>query len=173
MYPVACLGRITTYHRLDDGTYNLLLLGVHRVRLLRELTPTKLYREAEVELCEDYCPAGARPARPLAARLRDAFLRVLPMLPEAQEQMDQLLGDRRAAGRADRRGQLHAGHRHAAKEALLAEVNVHRRAELLLEHLAAAAGPAMADVRGEGFSAAVQRELRKPPHAMRRAFFEP
>src|SRR5271166_2451842 len=31
--PMACLGRVTTYHRLEDGAYNLLLLGLQRVRL--------------------------------------------------------------------------------------------------------------------------------------------
>ena len=34
LYPMACLGRVTSFHRLDDGTYNLLLLGLHRVRLV-------------------------------------------------------------------------------------------------------------------------------------------
>lgn len=90
--PMACLGRITTYHRLDDGTYNLLLLGLQRVRLVKENEPCKAYREAEVALCDDCYPVCPKPAgRILQQKLRDAFVRVLPMLPEAQEQMDQLL----------------------------------------------------------------------------------
>ena len=33
--PLACLGKIVAHHRLDDGRYNLLLLGVERVRIVR------------------------------------------------------------------------------------------------------------------------------------------
>ena len=66
---------------------------------------------------------GSQPAPQAAARaalqrkLRKAFMRVLPVLPGVErEQLDQLLAEQRlAAGRADRRGQLHArsppGHR--------------------------------------------------------------
>jgi uncharacterized protein len=50
LHPVACLGRITTYHKLDDGTYNLLLLGLRRIRVVRELAGDKKFREAEVVL---------------------------------------------------------------------------------------------------------------------------
>ena len=54
--------------------------------------PSRPYREAEVELCEDvYPPKEACRLPPLTARLRKALLRVLPTLPEAQEQMDKLL----------------------------------------------------------------------------------
>ncbi|MHC4179823.1 MAG: LON peptidase substrate-binding domain-containing protein, partial [Planctomycetota bacterium] len=93
LYPVACLGRITTYHRLDDGTYNVLLLGLRRVRVVRELTPASSFREAEVELCEDYVPPARATVRAaLRRKLRNALLETLPSLPEAQEQLDQLLG---------------------------------------------------------------------------------
>src|SRR4051812_44153248 len=37
VYPMACLGKITTYQRLPDGRYNLLLKGISRVRLGEEL----------------------------------------------------------------------------------------------------------------------------------------
>ena len=138
--PMACLGRVTTYHRLEDGTYNLLLLGLQRVRLVREIEPRKLYREAEVALCEDCYPVCPKPAgRVLQQRLRDAFVRVLPLLPEAQEQMDQLLATDIPLGVLTDvisfMLEIEIGH----KETLLAEVNVHRRAQMLLEHLEAIA----------------------------------
>src|SRR5271170_3702492 len=80
---IACLGRITTARRLDDGRYNILLAGLKRVRLLRELPPKKLFREAQVELCDDFYPAGGAVQRPLAQRrLVEAFRRSLPSLPE-------------------------------------------------------------------------------------------
>jgi len=134
--PVACLGRVTTYHGLDDGTYNVLLLGLQRVRLVREIESQKVYREAEVTLCEDCYPVcSEQTGRVLQQRLRDAFVRVLPLLPEAQEQMDQLLATDISLGvLTDVIGfmlEIAIGH----KETLLAEVNVHRRAQMLLEHL--------------------------------------
>jgi Lon protease-like protein len=89
IYPVACLGRIATHHRLEDGTYNVLLLGARRVRLLREVDPARSFRRARVEVFEDVSlpnEAGAR--ADLQHRLRQAFLRILPTLPHAQEQLD-------------------------------------------------------------------------------------
>jgi ATP-dependent Lon protease len=138
--PMACLGRVTTYHRLDDGTYNMLLLGLQRVRLLREIQPHKPYREAEVVLCEDSYPVCPGPTcRALQQRLRDAFVRVLPLLPEAQEQMDQLLAADIPLGVltdvVSFMLEIEIGH----KETLLAEIDVHRRARMLLEHLDAIA----------------------------------
>ena len=140
LYPVACLGRITTHYRLDDGTYNLLLLGLHRVRLLRELEPTGSFREAEVELCEDYNPPHRATARrALHHKLREAFLRILPVLPEAQEQLDQLLDTDVSLGVLTDVISYMLDIDVRDKEALLAQANVHRRAELLLKHLSSAA----------------------------------
>jgi uncharacterized protein len=140
LYPMACLGRVTTHHRLEDGTYNVLLLGLHRVRLLRELPPEKSYREAEAELCPDDEPVEEIAAR-LAVQnnLREAFLRILPRLPEAQEQLDQLLGSDMPLGVLTDLLSFMLDIGVEAKQLLLAEVNVHRRAEMLLGHLAAAA----------------------------------
>jgi ATP-dependent Lon protease len=134
--PMACLGRVTTHHRLEDGTFNLLLLGLHRVRLLREIDPGKPYREAEVAICEDSYPVGPKPAvRILQKRLRDAFLRILPLLPEAQEQMDQLLATDIPLGVLTDVISFMLEIDICHKELLLSEVDVHHRVELLLEHL--------------------------------------
>ncbi len=140
LYPMACLGRITSYHRLENGTYNVLLLGLRRVRLIEELSPPRAFREARVELCEDcYPPQEAADLASLQRRLRQAFMKILPMLPEAQEQLDQILGSDVPLGILTDviSYMLDVDVRH--KEALLAECNVHRRTELLLSHLAVAA----------------------------------
>ena len=138
--PIACLGRVTTYHRLEDGTYNFLLLGLQRVHLLREIDGQKPYREVEVAVCEDCYPVGpAQAGRVLQKRLRDAFVRVLPLLPEAQEQMDQLLSTDISLGMLTDVISFMLEIEIGQKEALLAETNVHRRAQMLLEHLAALA----------------------------------
>ena len=136
LFPMACLGRIIAHCRLDDGTYNVLVLGLRRVRLVRELNSPRRFREAEVELCDDVCSACS-PARRRALRkeLHEALLQVLPTLPEACEQLDQLLENDVSLGMlTDVIGYLlDIDLRH--KQSLLAEVNVLRRARLLLRHL--------------------------------------
>lgn len=141
--PMACLGRITTYHQLEDGTYNLLLLGVRRVRLVSELMPTKPYREARVEVCHDSCsPQDAAATGVLQRQIREALMKVLPMLPEAHEQLDQLLGVEVPLGVLTDVISFMLDIQVAEKQALLTELNVCRRAELLLGHLVSAAnGP--------------------------------
>lgn len=136
LYSVACLGRIATHHRLEDGTYNVLLLGLRRVRLLRELQPARPFREAEVEVCEDHYPPGQSDLlADLHRRLRDAFLKVLPLMPEAQEQLDQLLSTDMALGMLTDVVSYVLDIDVRDKETLLSQVDVHRRAELLLQHL--------------------------------------
>ncbi len=54
LMPHACLGRIVTHQRTDEGHYNLLLLGLRRVSIDVELPPVLSYREAEVTVLEDY-----------------------------------------------------------------------------------------------------------------------
>jgi ATP-dependent Lon protease len=137
LYPVACLGRVTTFHKLDDGTYNLLLLGLRRVRLVRELEPVKRYREAEVQLCEDdYPPPQAALRGILQRKLREAFMKIVPLLPEAHEQLDQLLQSDVPLGMLTDVISYMLDIGVQEKEALLAEVDVCRRAELLLGRLA-------------------------------------
>jgi Lon protease-like protein len=151
LYPTACLGRVTAHRQLDDGTYNVLLLGLHRVRLVRELSPRRHYREARAELCDDYVPPlSAAKQRALACRLRDAFLKALPLLPDAKEQLEELVdGDVPLATLTDLVSYV-LELEPAEKHQLLAEVNVWRRANLLLEHLSASE-QAGADLALAGF----------------------
>jgi ATP-dependent Lon protease len=140
----ACLGRITTHHRFEDGTFNLLLLGLQRVKLLREISPdlvgsAKLYREAEVELCEDLYPGDSQPdGRAMQKKLRDAFVKLLPLIPEAHEQIDQLLSSDIRLGVLTDVISFMLKIDIRQKQALLCEQNVNRRAEMLLEHLSSA-----------------------------------
>lgn len=53
IHPVACLGKIMTDQRLDDGRYNLQLRGLCRVRIDTEIDNAKSYRSARVEVLHD------------------------------------------------------------------------------------------------------------------------
>lgn len=49
----ACVGRILRCEQLPDGRYNFLLLGLKRVRLIRELDLATPYRVAQAEVIEE------------------------------------------------------------------------------------------------------------------------
>ena len=48
--PVVCIGRVLSSTKLDDGNYNLFLIGVKRAVVLTELDTTLPYRLAEVKV---------------------------------------------------------------------------------------------------------------------------
>src|SRR5688572_7162698 len=90
--PVACLGRIATHERLPDGRFNMLLLGLRRVRLVEELPPEHLYRVAHVELLEDAYPAmGDAGREQLQQRLLAALRHKLQPVAHGKEQLEKLL----------------------------------------------------------------------------------
>lgn len=49
--PAVCLGQIVEHEKLDDGRYNILLQGICRARIVKELPPAddRLYRMAMLE----------------------------------------------------------------------------------------------------------------------------
>jgi Lon protease-like protein len=50
LFGVGCLGRIIGSELLDDGRYNIVLEGVSRFRVVRELAAETPYRQVEAEL---------------------------------------------------------------------------------------------------------------------------
>jgi len=49
LYPVGCVGEIVGVEELEDGRYNIVLLGTSRFRLLEETDLDTPYRNAEVD----------------------------------------------------------------------------------------------------------------------------
>jgi uncharacterized protein len=66
VHRIACLGEIATVEELEDGKFNVVLAGLHRVRLLRELESSAPYRVAEVQLIKD--EAGDEEAQEIMRR---------------------------------------------------------------------------------------------------------
>jgi Lon protease-like protein len=136
LHPVACLGRIATHERLPDGRFNLLLLGLRRVRLVHELPPERLYREAESRLLDDDYPSADEPARAdLHARLLTAFRRKVEKLVKGQAELEKLLNMDMLLGTLTDLVGYTLDFDVAFKARLLKEVNVDRRAEALLAQL--------------------------------------
>ena len=62
------------------------------MELVRELEPRKSFREAEVTICEDFYPPQDAAERAASHRkLGNSLRQILPLLPQAQEQLDQLM----------------------------------------------------------------------------------
>lgn len=135
----ACLCRIATHQKTDQGTYNVLVLGVRRLRLVRELAPQKPFRMVEAELVDDVEPADAPPgaAAALQQRLLGAFKQAMPRIPNAYEQLDQLLGSQITLGMLTDIVAYTIDLGLETKIRLLAEVDIFRRTTLLLEAIAA------------------------------------
>ncbi|WP_164115632.1 LON peptidase substrate-binding domain-containing protein [Sphingorhabdus sp. Alg239-R122] len=53
LFRVGCLGRIADVEAMDDGRYNVILEGIARFRLIRELDVTTPFRQIEAELIEE------------------------------------------------------------------------------------------------------------------------
>lgn len=134
----ACLCRVATHQRTPEGTYNVLLLGVRRLRLVRELPPKKLFRVVESEILDDELPDDESPAAAaeLQQQLLAAFKRSMPKIPDAYEQLDQLLGTQITLGMLADIVSYTIDLDLEWKMRLLAECNVVRRTRLLLEAMA-------------------------------------
>jgi Lon protease-like protein len=134
----ACLCRVATHQRTPEGTYNVLLLGVRRLRLVRELPPKKLFRVVESEILDDVMPdeEPAEAAAELQQRLLAAFKRAMPKIPDAYEQLDQLLGSQITLGMLADIVAYTVDLDLEWKMRLLSECDVLRRTRLLLEAIA-------------------------------------
>jgi len=150
--PVACLGRVVTWQAQPDNRYNLLLLGVGRVRVLRELPPDRLFRSADVELLDDEYPMAAAEARPaLHRKLIEAFEKMLPHINDAEEMFNQLSVNSISLGTLTDVISYALDMDIRLKQSLLDEPNVDCRAKLLLKYLRKAAQESEACTLAAGF----------------------
>jgi uncharacterized protein len=78
LFRIGCVGKIGEIEAMDDGRFNVILEGVSRFRLLRELPVTTSFRQVEGELIAD--DAGAS----LSAVERASFEREARNFAEAQ-----------------------------------------------------------------------------------------
>ena len=79
--PLLCVGTILWHEEVEEGRFNLLLQGVCRGRVLRELPERKLYREVQVQLLPDAAYAGPE-EEPLRQAVFELAGRVPPSFAE-------------------------------------------------------------------------------------------
>jgi Lon protease-like protein len=134
--PVACLGRILSHQRLADGRVNLLLQGVRRAAIRRELPATRTFRQAEVDVLDDFYPSSGSARRHQTQQaLIDLTRELLPERDALNEQFDELLASPSSLGLMTDVLAFGLGISLALKQQLLADWNVDRRARMLLERL--------------------------------------
>ncbi len=134
--PVGCLCRVATHHQTAEGSYNVLVLGLRRIAIVEELPADKPFREAMVALQDDeYSEDGAAARGELQRKLLESFKKLLPKMPEAHEQLDQLLGSTIPLGMLTDIVAYTLDIDLDFKEQMLRENSVDRRAQQLLEHL--------------------------------------
>ena len=74
-----CVGKIISHTPTDDGRHNILLLGVKRGQIIRELDVDSSLRVAELQVTEDLYPLEDEEQRStLTQRLQDLFMYFVP-----------------------------------------------------------------------------------------------
>lgn len=136
LFPTTCVGQVVSHTRLDDGKYNLLLMGVRRATIIGELPPNEPFRRAEVVVLDDLYPkAGSNARAGLQRELLRCFRKFLPDSPAAQEQFEALMSSKLPLGVLTDIVAFTVPLPIAKKHQLLKEWNVDVRAELLAEGL--------------------------------------
>jgi len=130
LYGVGCVGELVGVEELDDGRFNIVLLGANRFRLINEPEPESAYRCAEVDIgaFDDEEP------EPLAMVQRAEVEREARRLGDAMG----LAVDWEAVSRLDDEMLVNAIAQVApfdvgAKQALLEEASLDGRADLLVQ----------------------------------------
>jgi hypothetical protein len=91
VHEIACLGKIETYEELKDGKYNIVVVGTHRVRVIREVQHSP-YQLVEVEKME--APASTEQPEELARRhnhLAGLFARFTELATGAKQRATELM----------------------------------------------------------------------------------
>src|SRR3954469_16215043 len=102
VFDVCGAGRIVDHTTLPDGRYNVMLLGLARVRLVRELPAARAYRVLRAELIHDL-PVDPRLSAGLEQEVVSLWRTLGPCLPEAVRDLSEVTRGAAGAGHfADR-----------------------------------------------------------------------
>lgn len=131
VYKVFGVGRIAEAERYEDGRYDILLSGLYRAHMIREIDH-EVYRQAEVEILPDEIPAGSADAvRDVHEILQEILLRLSGALPPDVKLFSGDDLQRLGPGElTDIMASLFVTEPYE-RQSLLAETNVSRRQQLL------------------------------------------
>lgn len=87
-----CLGKIISHTELEGDRHNILLVGVRRATIRRELDTTRSFRIAQVDLIDDfYLPAATAKRNELKQRLLTAFGKIIPRSAGSEQSLHDLM----------------------------------------------------------------------------------
>ncbi len=134
---VVCVGKIVTHAELEDGRFNLLLLGAKRAKVVRELddrdTP---YRMAEVELCCDHLDCSEDESTALRVAIMAEFRQLMNRHPELDEEsLEQLLNENLPLGQLIDLIGYSCNAKPMDQQQLLGALDIRRRAQIALSML--------------------------------------
>jgi len=136
--PQVCLAKVVAHQRLDDGRYNLMVLGMRRGRIVHEGSAQRSFRLADIELLDDVYGVKGEPQREaVQATLARSFQKALP-LPKGGDNkgvVSELLASDVPLGVLTDLVSFALPLEAKLKLELLAECDVDRRAALLMEAL--------------------------------------
>jgi Lon protease-like protein len=141
LHQVACLGRILAEQRLPDGRFNILLRGVQRIRITREVPQETLYRAAEIEPLEDVPWNDLAIQVEWRARLRERVPRCFEGQSEVRDRFVELIDGTVPLGALVDLMAFTLPLDAEFKQALLEELDVSRRVDRLLQQLDAPRRP--------------------------------
>ena len=152
MLPHACLGKVVTHQRQDDGHYNVLLLGLRRVRIDCELPAKRSYREAKVTLLDDFCYSENDAARDaLQLQLTEQFQECLPEGQPTSAGVQELLASEIPLGVLTDLVSFAVPLDLKTKCQLLAENDIDLRAKMLLREMQQSDPPGPQSSQGRGY----------------------
>ncbi|TWU16019.1 Lon protease [Allorhodopirellula heiligendammensis] len=97
--PIVCVGKIVSHAELDDDRHNVLLVGVRRARIRREMETTQSFRTAQVDLIDDfYMPAATSKRSELKRRLLTAFGKIIPPKVGSHQMLHDLMAGQMGVG---------------------------------------------------------------------------
>lgn len=133
---MTCLCRVVSHNQTQSDCWSMLLVGIGRASIRRELVGDRPYRQAEVRFREDQyndATVGMRPD--LKQRLIDRFRLQMPDSPTVHEQLEQLWSNPIPLGQLADIIAFSVQLPPRIKQDLLTELDVDRRATKLLRQL--------------------------------------
>jgi Lon protease-like protein len=139
------VGRVIAHEPLSDGRSNVLLRGLYRARIRRELEASRSYRIVEVEPLEDRVPPGFDPAsaRQTLSLLAEEIARRLPQGGDALRRLVRETGEASALADVLAAATVHDPE---LRRSLMRELDVSQRVDAIAAHL----GGALSQLAGKG-----------------------
>jgi len=133
---VACIGRIISHTPTDDGRHNILIAGLQRARIIEELDASTSFRQARVELIEDFLPPTFSDlTEEYRKTLLGVFRSMIPADAANSKTFSDLLTQQLPLGILTDIIAYAVNLPVATKQKLLGEANVQERYETLVKHL--------------------------------------